>query len=256
MPQKPLSPKLSQLFWVLSGLVIGNAVLAELLGMKIFSLARIFDIPSFTTSGFLSLTFDFNMSVGILIWPFVFVISDLINEYFGKAGVRKVSFFTAAIILYGFIFIYFATSLPGADFWLQINNTDNSGVAFDISYAYNVVFRQSAGIILGSVTAFLLSQLIDAYTFQYLKNITGHKKLWLRATGSTVISQFVDSFVILFIAFYILGNWSMTQVITVGIAQYLYKIIIAIVLTPVIYLAHHLIDKYLGNEHPGAENLQ
>lgn len=253
MSNKPLTPKLNKLFWILSGLVIGNAILAELLGMKIFSLAKMLGIGSVSTGGFLSLTFDFNMSVGIIIWPFVFVISDLINEYFGKAGVRKVSFFTAGLILYCFIVIYAGTSLPGADFWLQLNGRDAHGNPLDINYAYSAIFRQSASIIVGSVSAFLISQLIDAYAFHYLKNITGHKKLWLRSTGSTVISQLFDSFIILFIAFYVLGKWSFMQVITVGVAQYIYKVLLAIVLTPVIYIAHNFIDRYLGEEHPQLE---
>lgn len=247
----PKPSKLSNLFWILSGCIIGTAVFAEMLGMKIFSLGKLLGMNSFNTSG---LSFDFNMSVGILIWPFVFVISDLVNEYFGRQGVRRISFFTSGIILFGFIFIYIGTALPGADFWLEINNQDNSGNKFDVNYAYQLIFRQSAGIIIGSVTAFLISQLVDAYTFHFLRTLTGHKKLWLRATGSTVVSQLIDSFIILFIAFYLFGNWSMAQVISVGVVQYFYKIFIAIVLTPIIYLAHNYIDRYLGDEHPSIHN--
>lgn len=239
--------KLSNLFWVLSGCIIGTAVFAELLGMKIFSMGKLLGLDSFSVSG---LSFDFNMSVGILIWPFVFVISDLVNEYFGRSGVKRISLFTAGIILFGFAFIYIGTALPGADFWLQLNSKDSQGQTFDIDYAYQTIFRQSGGIIIGSITAFLISQMVDAYTFHFLRKITGHEKLWLRATGSTVISQLIDSFIILFIAFYIFGNWSLPQVLSVGVVQYLYKIILAIVLTPAIYLAHNYIDKYLGNEHP------
>lgn len=242
--------KLSNLFWILSGCIIGTAVFAELLGMKIFSLGKLIGLTSYSTSGPLQLSFDFNMSVGILIWPFVFIISDLINEYFGRSGVRRVSLLTAGIILFGFIFIYIGTSLPGADFWLQMNNKDAHDRVFDVDFAYQSIFRQSGGIIIGSVTAFLISQMVDAYTFHFLRNITGHKKLWLRATGSTIVSQLIDSFIILFIAFYLFGNWSMSQVLTVGVVQYFYKIVLAIILTPVIYLAHTYIDRYLGDEHP------
>ncbi len=239
--------KLSNLFWILSGCIIGTAVFAEMLGMKIFSLGKLLGLNSFAVSG---LTFDFSMSVGILIWPFVFVISDLVNEYFGRSGVKRVSFLTAGIILFGFVFIYIGTSLPGSDFWLQLNNKDGHGQPFDIDFAYQSIFRQSGGIIVGSVTAFLISQMVDAYTFHSLRVITGHKKLWLRATGSTIVSQLIDSFIVLFIAFYVFGNWSMTQVLSVGVVQYFYKIILAIALTPVIYLAHNYIDRYLGDEHP------
>jgi len=104
------------------------------------------------------------------------------------------------------------------------------------------------GIIVGSLTAFLVSQLVDAYVFHYFRKLTGHKFLWLRATGSTVVSQLIDSFVILFIAFYFLGNWSLEQVFRVGLVQYIYKVLLAIALTPLIYLVHIAIDKYLGKE--------
>lgn len=242
--------KLSNLFWILSGCIIGTAVFAELLGMKIFSLGKLLGFSSFSASG---LSFDFNMSVGILIWPFVFVISDLVNEYFGRSGVRRVSFLTAGIIIFGFIFIYIGTSLPGADFWLQLNSKDPQGQAFDVDFAYQSIFRQSGGIIIGSVTAFLISQMVDAYTFHSLRKITGHNKLWLRATGSTIVSQLIDSFIVLFIAFFVFGNWSMKQVLSVGVVQYSYKIILAIILTPAIYAAHNIIDRYLGDEHPSAQ---
>jgi len=73
--------------------------------------------------------------------------------------------------------------------------------------------------------------------------------IWLRATGSTLASQFVDIFVVLGIAFYIFGNWSLSQVIAVGLINYIYKFFVAVVLTPVIYLAHNIIDSYLGKEN-------
>jgi uncharacterized integral membrane protein (TIGR00697 family) len=138
--------------------------------------------------------------------------------------------------------------LPPADFWLQVNSLDSHGQPFDINYAYSTIFRQGLGIIAGSLSAFLLSQLVDVYIFHYLRKFTGHRKLWLRATGSTVISQLVDSFVILIIAFYFLGNWSLEQVLKVGMVQYFYKVFLAIVLTPLIYLVHAIIDRYLGQD--------
>jgi uncharacterized integral membrane protein (TIGR00697 family) len=72
--------------------------------------------------------------------------------------------------------------------------------------------------------------------------------IWLRATGSTLVSQFVDSFVVFGIAFYIFGNWSVEQVVAVGIVNYIYKFSVAIILTPLLYVGHGLIDRYLGEE--------
>ena len=80
-----------------------------------------------------------------------------------------------------------------------------------------VIFQQGLGIILGSLTAFLIGQFLDVLVFQHLRKFTGSGKNWLRATGSTLVSQLVDSFVVLWIAFFVFGNWSMEQVLSVGV---------------------------------------
>jgi hypothetical protein len=243
---KPLNKK-TLLYLLLASFFITNALIAEFGGVKIFSVEKLLGIAPLQLNIFGIIT-DLNLSVGVLIWPIVFVFSDIINEYFGKIGVRRISFITAGMIAYAFIIILMWTGMPPADFWLKLNGIDSHGSPFDINFAYNTIFRAGLGIIVGSLTAFLVSQLIDAYVFHYFKKLTGHKFLWLRSTGSTVISQIIDSFVILFIAFYFLGNWSLEQVFRVGLIQYLYKVFIAIALTPIIYLAHIVIDRYLGKE--------
>jgi queuosine precursor transporter len=239
------SRKLNQLYLLLASFFIGNAILAELSGAKIFNVGKMLQ-SIFSHGSIPDFTFSMNMSIGVVIWPLVFITSDIMNEYFGRKGVREVSFITAALVAYSLLFLVIANKLPPADFWLKNNPVDPAGRPFDINYAYTSIFRQGVNIIAGSLTAFLVSQFIDVYSFQYFKHITGHKYLWLRATGSTVISQVIDSFLVLFVAFYWLGNWSMEQVIRVGVVQYLYKISLAIVLTPMIYLMHWVIEKYLG----------
>ena len=234
-----------QLYLILSAVFLTNALVAEFAGVKIFSLEKLLGLMPAQLPFFGGQKLDFNLSVGVVIWPLVFVVSDLINEYFGREGVRKISFITAGMIAWAFVIVLAGTAVPPADFWLGLNNTDPAGNSFDINYAYTSIFRAGMGIIVGSLAAFLVSQLIDAYAFHYLKKLTGSKKLWLMATGSTVISQLIDSFVILFIAFYLLGNWSMEQVLQVGLIQYTYKVTLAILLTPLIYLAHWVIDGYL-----------
>jgi uncharacterized integral membrane protein (TIGR00697 family) len=240
------SKRYQQLYLILSAVFLTNALVAEFAGVKIFSLEKLLGLMPAQLPFFGGQKLDFNLSVGVVIWPLVFVVSDLINEYFGREGVRKISFITAGMIAWAFVIVLAGTEVPPADFWVGLNNTDPAGNSFDINYAYTSIFRAGMGIIVGSLVAFLVSQLIDAYAFHYLKKLTGSKKLWLRATGSTVISQLIDSFVILFIAFYLLGNWSMEQVLQVGLIQYTYKVSLAILLTPVIYLAHWVIDGYLG----------
>ena len=147
-----------------------------------------------------------------------------------------------------FLVISLVTVLVPADFWLEVNATTPDGTPFNINYAFNLIFTQGLGIIIGSLTAFLLGQLIDVYVFQKLRAVTGPKLIWLRATGSTFVSQFIDSFVVLGIAFYIFGNWELSQVLAVGIINYIYKFTVAILLTPLLYVGHGLIDRYLGKD--------
>jgi hypothetical protein len=189
---------------------------------------------------------SFNLTAGVVLWPIVFITTDLINEYFGKPGVRRISYFTAGLIAYAFVAIYLTIRLSPADFWLDTNSTDPEGNYFNIQFAYNKLFGQGMRIIAGSLTAFLIGQLVDVYAFQKLRRMTGSKMLWLRATGSTLISQLFDSFVVLFIAFY--GIFTTSQIVAIGITNYIYKFAVAILLTPLIYLGHYWIDRYLGKD--------
>ncbi len=229
--------KLNKIFIVLSGIFITNAIIAEILGTKIFD---IFVLK------------EFSLSVGVIIWPVVFITTDIINEYFGKKGVKRISYFTIILILYVFLVIFLSTKLSPNAYWMDINKIDNLGNPFNINFAYNIIFLQSTGIIVGSVIAFLIAQLLDVFIFQKIKKITNGKFIWLRATGSTLISQFIDSFVVLIIAFYFLApegkTWSINQVLNVGIDNYTFKFIVAILITPLIYLSHYIIDSYLGKK--------
>jgi queuosine precursor transporter len=245
---KSLASKKRKLFVVLSGIFLTNALLAELIGVKIFSGEAALGLPPAQIKLLGEYILDFNLTAGVIIWPIVFVTTDVINEYFGKKGVKQISFLTAGFIVYSFFVIYIVTELPPAEFWQNLNDRDNEGNFFNIDFAFSTIFRQGLGIIIGSLIAFLLGQLLDVFIFQRLRRLTGSKLIWLRATGSTLVSQLIDSFVVLFIAFYIFGQWSVQQVLSVGIINYVYKFGIAIMLTPLLYVAHYFIDRYLGKE--------
>ena len=253
-----LSSKTTRLFIVLGGFFIANAIIAEFMGVKIFSLERSlgFHPVNITLLGQSGLSF--NLSAGVLLWPVVFVMTDIINEYFGVKGVRFLSFLAVGLITYAFIMYAFAMRLPPADFW-PTSHLDNEALTGpqrellrskvgDYNYAYQLVFGQGLWIIIGSLVAFLIGQMVDVLVFHRIKVITGEKSIWLRATGSTLISQFIDSFVVLFIAFYWGANWKLSTVLALGMVNYSYKFIMAIVLTPVIYLLHGWIERYLGEE--------
>lgn len=244
--------KKQNLFVLLAVIFLTNALLAEMIGVKIFSGEATLGVSPAQIKLFGDFVLDFNLTAGVILWPVVFITTDVINEYFGRKGVQRISFLTVGCISFAFLAIWIITTLPPADFWLAVNASDPNGNRFNIDFAFNKIFRQGLGIILGSLVAFLVGQLLDVMVFQKLKRITGESKVWLRATGSTLVSQFVDSFVVLYIAFYFLApaesRWSVEQVTSVGIINYIYKFAIAILLTPVIYLAHYFIDGYLGKD--------
>ncbi|MEL6945102.1 MAG: queuosine precursor transporter [Bacteroidota bacterium] len=255
---KVVENKSSVLFFILGGFFIANALVAEFMGVKVFSLERTFgNTPmNFTLLGESNLAF--NLTTGVLLWPIVFVMTDVINEYFGQKGVRFLSYLTAGLIVYGFAMYFAAINLPPADFWptSHYSNPDLSaeevnnikGKVSDYNYAFQLVFGQGLWIIIGSITAFLIGQIVDVTVFHRIKKWTGEQRIWLRATGSTLISQLVDSFVVTFIAFYIGADWTLPLVLAISLVSYCYKFLVAIIMTPVIYLVHFLIDGYLGKE--------
>jgi uncharacterized integral membrane protein (TIGR00697 family) len=208
--------KKNTVYIVLAGIFITNAIVAELIGGKLIYVGSAV------------------MSIGILPWPIVFVTTDLINEYFGEKGVRKLSLITASLISYTFILLYLAMQIPAVK---------GSNLVSDNQF--NGVFGQSLWIIVGSIIAFLVSQLIDVTIFHFFKRKTGNKMIWLRSTGSTVISQLFDSFIVLGIAFWLTGKMSTEVFIVSAFTGYFMKMIIAILMTPLIYLGHSIIEKYL-----------
>lgn len=206
-------------FIILAGIFITNAVTAELIGGKLIQIG------------------PFVMSIGILPWPIVFLTTDLINEYFGEKGVKKLSLITACLIAYSFLILLFAMTIPAA-----------KGISPVSDEQFTAVFGQSMWIIVGSIIAFMVSQLIDVTVFWFFKKRTGNQKIWLRATGSTVISQLFDSFIVLGIAFYLPGKIDFETFLGSALTGYTFKLSIAILLTPAIYAGHYFIKKYLAKE--------
>ena len=241
-----LEQRRNRLFILLSGIFLTNAIIAEMIGVKIFSAEATLGFDP-AHLNILGSQVDFNLTAGAVIWPIVFVTSDLINEYFGKPGVKRISYLTAGLIAYAFLVIFLTMRLPPAQWWLEAYSKDADGNYFNMDFAFNRIFGQGQRIILGSLSAFLLGQLVDVFVFHQMRKMTGNKMLWLRATGSTLVSQFVDSFVVLYIAF--AGTFTNQQIVAIGVTNYIYKFIMAILLTPLIYIGHYFIDQYLGKEN-------
>lgn len=242
-----LKDKSTKLFILLGGIFISSALIAEVIGVKIFSLEDTLGIHRANINLFGS-SFSFHLTAGVLLWPVVFIMTDIINEYYGTRGVKFLSYLTIGLITYAFLIFNGAINLSPSEYFSIGNGIDKPDNAF------RGIFGQGMWIIIGSMVAFLVGQVLDVLIFHRIKKITGEKYIWLRATGSTLVSQLVDSFVVLFIAFYIgkriqtgQGDpWSLHQVMVTGTGNYMYKFIVAIILTPVIYLVHYWIEKYLG----------
>ena len=213
-------------FAVLGGFFLTNALVAEMIGAKL-----IFVGSETWRIGPLG---PFAMSVGVIPWPVVFVTTDLVNEYFGRRGVRRLTFLTAVMLVYAYIVLLLTMGVPATPF---------SGVD---DASYNKVFGQSRWIIIGSLTAFMVSQLVDVIIFHVLRRRTGKALLWLRATGSTVVSQLIDSIVVLWIGLALPLGWSVAQFASVALPNYLVKLVLAVALTPLVYLGHWVVERYLG----------
>ena len=243
--QSLLKDKPAKLFIGITAFFVANALIAECIGGKIFSLEKVFGMaPSnFTLFGVPHLSF--NLTCGVLLWPLEFVITDVVNEYFGPKAVRRISYTAVALISYAFLMFYLAMHIAPADFWVSSKTADGMP---SMQLAFESIFGQGMWIILGSLIAFLVSQFIDVYVFHRIKKMTGDKMVWLRATGSTVVSQLVDSFVVLVIAFKIGNGWSWSTVLAVCVVNYMYKFTMAIVLTPLIGFIEKRIEHYVGHD--------
>jgi len=240
-----VNSKVHRLFVFLAAFFLTNALVAEFIGVKVFSLEALLGQKPVGFELFGEGPLTFSLSAGVLLWPWVFVATDILNEYFGLRAVRWLSWLGAGVIAYAFLMVWLAMHLPPADFWVW---RQVEGYAVYMPAAFTAIFGQSLWIVAGSLTAFLLGQFVDVVSFHALRRLTRGRWLAVRATGSTLISQLIDSFVVLYIAFYWGAGWSFAQVTVIALLNYTYKAAMALLLTPALYVVHALIDSYLGPE--------
>jgi uncharacterized integral membrane protein (TIGR00697 family) len=232
MDKLTLNGRRQWLFVFLAGLFVTNAITAELISNKLIEIPISFSISGNKIGPFVTI-------VGVIPWPVVFIITDLLNEFYGEKAVRRISWITAILIAYCFIIVSIALQLPAKEI---------PGSSLATNAEFGKVFGQAQAVIIGSIAAFLLSQIMDATLFHWIKRKTGNKYIWLRSTGSTVISQMVDTIVVLYIGFVLTGAITMNDFFNIAPTNYLLKLGIAILLTPVIYLGHYLVRKYLRED--------
>jgi uncharacterized integral membrane protein (TIGR00697 family) len=240
-----LNDKPTKLLVIFTSFFVANALIAECIGGKLFSLEQLLGLPVHTFTLFGESGLSYTLTAGVLLWPLEFVMTDIVNEYFGPKAVRRISYIAVALISYAFIMFWVAMSVP-ADGWWR-GSRAAAGIP-DMQNAFTSIFGQGMWIILGSLTAFLVSQIVDVTVFHKIKKRTGEKHVWLRATGSTIVSQLVDSFIVLYIAFKLGNDWSWQRVLAICLVNYSYKFVVAVILTPLIYLLENGIERYLGHD--------
>ncbi len=219
-----------KLFVVCAAIFVTALVVAEATASKLFTVVELPFAINIFGEQFNSVV----MTAGVIAFPITFIVTDLLNEYYGKPGIRFVTYLGMVMIIFEFGLLQVAMNVP------------TSPISPVPAEAFDTVFGASGRIIIGSLIAYVIGQLADISLFHWLRGLTKGKHLWLRATGSTLGSQFLDTFIVLFVAFY--GPMTIQTIIAVTLFNYAYKFVVAILITPVIYGAHHLIDRYLGNE--------
>ncbi|MDY7232307.1 queuosine precursor transporter [Hyalangium rubrum] len=214
----------SRLFVVLAGVFCTALVVGDIIGVKLFEV-HLGPIVSV-------------MSVGILLFPVTFVLTDTLNEFYGKQTARFVTWLGLAMALFAFTFIYLAMGLDWAPF---TRAPDYRGT---VEGSFNNVFGGSQRILMASMVAYLIGQFSDIALFHLLKRLTHNRQLWLRATGSTVVSQLVDTVVFQLIAWW--GVVPLEGILGIVTTSYAVKLLVAVGLTPLIYAVHALVQRWLG----------
>lgn len=231
--QSPHGLSLQQRVYLwLAGLFVTSLLVADITGSKFFHFGEV---------GLFGRTMALEHSVGMFAFPVTFLLTDLVNEYYGSKGARRITFLGLGMAAYAFLLIYAARVAPPAA----------PGRTFIAEESFDAVFAMSNRLYVASLTAFLLGQMTDIGMFWVFKKLTKGRMLWLRATGSTVVSQAIDSLTISFVLGYgtvlASGETATTGFILETAAKgYGLKVAIAVAITPLIYVGHGVMHRFFG----------
>jgi queuosine precursor transporter len=213
-----------RLFVVLAGVFVTSLVVADIIGVKLFQVHL----------GPLSPV----MSVGMLVFPVTFVLTDILNEFYGKKAARFVTLVGLGLALFAFLVIHIALGMEWAPLTRDPSYTGTVQASFDN------VFGGSQRILIASMIAYLIGQFLDITLFHVIKRMTRNRMLWLRATGSTVASQFIDTVVVQFVAWS--GVLPLEVILHIIFTSYAVKLLVAVGLTPLIYAGHAMVERWMG----------
>jgi uncharacterized integral membrane protein (TIGR00697 family) len=199
-------------FIILTALFVAALITGDFVGGKFF------------------VVFGHTFSAGIVPFPLTFVLTDIVNEFYGKHGARRLTLAGLAAAVFVWAVITLALALP---------TSPESPIPDDV---FRGAFGTSARLYVASLTAYVIGQLLDITIFSALRRVTGHRFLWLRATGSTVLSQIVDSVTVSFV--FLVGAKPLPFIFSNAAHNYLGKLGMAILLTPLVYGLHALFNRH------------
>jgi len=216
----------TRLFIVLAGIFSTSLVVGDIIGGKLIE-TQIFGTR-------------FTLTVGMIPFPITFLLTDVLNEFYGKRHARFITLLGFGLASLAYAFIFVAGAIPIAEMTRSASWTGVTEATFDN------VFLGSQRMILASMAAYIVAQFVDIGVFHALKRLTTNRLLWLRATGSTAVSQLIDTVTITFVAWW--GVLGLSDILTMIRSSYTLKILIAVGLTPLVYLVHALVQRGLGIE--------
>ena len=199
-------------FVLLTALFVAALVTGDFIGGKFF------------------VVFGHTFSAGIIPFPLTFVLTDLVNEFYGTHGAKRITMAGLGAAVFTWAVISLALRLP----------TSPDSPISDV--VFKSAFGTSARLYVASLTAYIIGQFLDISIFHALRRMTGHRLLWLRSTGSTVMSQVVDSVAVSFV--FLVGSKPLGFIVNNALHNYLGKLAMAILLTPLIYAGHGLFNRY------------
>ncbi|MBX3364870.1 MAG: queuosine precursor transporter [Phycisphaeraceae bacterium] len=222
-----------QLVYVwLAGVYITSLLLANIVGVKMFA---------FQTTWWPLEDGLLMHTMGMLPFPITFLLTDLLNEYYGKKAARRVAYIAFSMAALAWVLIWVSRALPTHE---GIPGTATKD-------AFEIIFGGASLMYLASIVAFLCGTLIDIVLFGVFKRLTRGRFVWLRATGSTVISQLFDSLIISLLFFYVFqllegNNPNLRDAINIAFTGYVLKFLIAVAMTPGIYLGRYILQRSFG----------
>ena len=219
----------------LAMIFVSSLLVADIVGIKLFRIPLPFPILGFTA---------IEHTCGMITFPVTFILTDLINEHYGARAARRITWIGFAAAAYVFAIINLAQAMPYLDAPYNVRPEE-----------FNAIFGSAKIMYVASLSAYLVGQMSDIAMFQFIRRLTGERFVWLRATGSTVVSQLIDSFVVTYLAFS-LGRElfpdpanpaaPLAAIPAIAVTGYALKFVLAIAVTPLIYLGRRLMRARIG----------